>query len=324
MPAKMHTFYLRNMYIKNLLAQPGGDHAGGRADRPRPTSKVPACFVSTIEDHIAPWKSTYLGAKLLPGPVKFILGGSGHIAGIVNPPAANKYYYWTDDKLADTADEWLARRDAARRLLVAGVERLGEPVRRRQGARARSGRGQAQGAGGCARVLREAAAGREEERPGRCRAGRESRRAGAEDPGGERSGRRFPAGSARGSGGSETGRAGAAPESERPRRSLPSAQEAAQQALNPAFPGVLQLFLLALVPRALFVAARPLLSTRRRHRLRRIALDRREFLRVGQCRRRCVPGRSKLPGGRVDLGPEPQERLALPGHGLCPVAATPR
>ncbi len=66
------------------------------------------CFVSTMEDHIAPWKSTYLGAKLLPGPVKFILGGSGHIAGIVNPPAANKYNYWTDDKLADTADAWLA------------------------------------------------------------------------------------------------------------------------------------------------------------------------------------------------------------------------
>ena len=61
---------------------------------------MPACFVSTIEDHIAPWKSTYMGAKLLPGPVKFMLGGSGHIAGIVNPPAANKYCYWTNDELA--------------------------------------------------------------------------------------------------------------------------------------------------------------------------------------------------------------------------------
>jgi polyhydroxyalkanoate synthase len=107
MPAKMHTFYLRNMYIKNLLAQPGGITLAGE---PIDLSnvKVPVSFVSTIEDHIAPWKSTYLGAKLLPGPVKFILGGSGHIAGIVNPPAANKYNYWTDDKLADTADAWLA------------------------------------------------------------------------------------------------------------------------------------------------------------------------------------------------------------------------
>ncbi len=107
MPAKMHTFYLRNMYIKNLLAQPGGiTLAGEPIDLDN--VKVPVCFVSTMEDHIAPWKSTYLGAKLLPGPVKFILGGSGHIAGIVNPPAANKYNYWTDDKLADTADAWLA------------------------------------------------------------------------------------------------------------------------------------------------------------------------------------------------------------------------
>jgi polyhydroxyalkanoate synthase subunit PhaC len=107
MPAKMHTFYLRNMYIKNLLAQPGGITLGGE---PMDLSKVktPVCFVSTVEDHIAPWKSTYMGARLLGGPVRFILGGSGHIAGIVNPPAANKYQYWSSDKLADSADAWLA------------------------------------------------------------------------------------------------------------------------------------------------------------------------------------------------------------------------
>jgi polyhydroxyalkanoate synthase len=107
MPAKMHTFYLRNMYIKNLLVQPGGITLAGQ---PIDISKVrlPICFVSTIEDHIAPWKSTYMGALLPGGPVKFILGGSGHIAGIVNPPAGNKYHYWTSDKLAATADEWLA------------------------------------------------------------------------------------------------------------------------------------------------------------------------------------------------------------------------
>jgi polyhydroxyalkanoate synthase len=111
MPAKMHTFYLRNMYIKNLLTKPGAITLAGEPIDLNDV-KVPACFVSTIEDHIAPWKSTYMGAKLLPGPVKFILGGSGHIAGIVNPPAGNKYNYWTDDKLADTADAWLA--DATR------------------------------------------------------------------------------------------------------------------------------------------------------------------------------------------------------------------
>ncbi|HEX7952289.1 MAG TPA: class I poly(R)-hydroxyalkanoic acid synthase [Burkholderiales bacterium] len=107
MPAKMHTFYLRNMYIQNKLREPGGITLAGE---PIDLSKVdiPAYFISTIEDHIAPWKTTYLGAKLLKGPVQFTLGGSGHIAGIVNPPAANKYWYWTNDKLRDTADEWLS------------------------------------------------------------------------------------------------------------------------------------------------------------------------------------------------------------------------
>jgi polyhydroxyalkanoate synthase len=107
MPAKMHTFYLRNMYIKNKLRKPGGIMLAGV---PIDLSKVnlPTYFISTVEDHIAPWKTTYLGAQLLKGPVRFVLGGSGHIAGIVNPPVANKYWYWTNGKLRDTADEWLA------------------------------------------------------------------------------------------------------------------------------------------------------------------------------------------------------------------------
>jgi len=69
--------------------------------------KIPLYFISTIEDHIAPWKSTYAGARLFSGPVRFVLGGSGHIAGIVNPPSANKYGYWTHDKLVDEPDAWL-------------------------------------------------------------------------------------------------------------------------------------------------------------------------------------------------------------------------
>jgi polyhydroxyalkanoate synthase len=107
MPAKMHTFYLRNMYVKNKLREPGGiTLAGEPIDLSR--IDIPAYFISTIEDHIAPWKTTYLGAQLLKGPVRFTLGGSGHIAGIVNPPSAHKYWYWTNDKLRNTADEWLA------------------------------------------------------------------------------------------------------------------------------------------------------------------------------------------------------------------------
>ena len=105
LPARMHSFYLRNMYIKNLMGVPGGIELDGV---PIDLSKVqlPAYFISTVEDHIAPWKTTYLGARYLGGPVRFVLGGSGHIAGIVNPPAAKKYHYWTHDAMPATAEEW--------------------------------------------------------------------------------------------------------------------------------------------------------------------------------------------------------------------------
>ena len=107
MPAKMHSYYLRNFYLGNKLREPGGiELAGVKINISK--VKTPCYFVSAIEDHIAPWKSTYLGALLPTGPVKFVLGGSGHIAGIINPPAANKYSYWTNDNLPASADEFLA------------------------------------------------------------------------------------------------------------------------------------------------------------------------------------------------------------------------
>jgi len=105
MPARMHSFYLRNMYLKNRLGVPGAvTLAGVPVDLSKVT--VPAYFISTVEDHIAPWKTTYEGARYLGGEVRFVLGGSGHIAGIVNPPAAKKYHYWTNDAFADTPDAW--------------------------------------------------------------------------------------------------------------------------------------------------------------------------------------------------------------------------
>ena len=107
MPAAMHSFYLRNMYLENLLRKPGGLTLNGVPIDISKT-KIPLYFVSTIEDHIAPWKSTYAGAQLFAGKVRFVLGGSGHIAGIINPPAANKYGYWTNDKLNAMPHEWLA------------------------------------------------------------------------------------------------------------------------------------------------------------------------------------------------------------------------
>lgn len=107
MPAAMHSFYLRNMYMKNLLKEPGGiviDEVPIDLTK----IKIPAYFISTIEDHIAPWQSTYLGAQLFSGPTRFVLGGSGHIAGIVNPPAANKYGHWINSAkaLSETAEQW--------------------------------------------------------------------------------------------------------------------------------------------------------------------------------------------------------------------------
>jgi polyhydroxyalkanoate synthase len=107
MPARMHSFYLRNMYLKNLLGVPGGiTLAGVPIDLAK--VKVPAYFISTVDDHIAPWKSTYKGAKYLGGDVRFVLGGSGHIAGIVNPPAAKKYHFWTNATNPPAPEEWFA------------------------------------------------------------------------------------------------------------------------------------------------------------------------------------------------------------------------
>ena len=106
MPATMHSFYLRNMYMRNALREPGGITLDGMPID-LSASRVPTYFVSAIEDHIAPWKTTYAGTSILGGPSRFVLSGSGHIAGMINPPAANKYGYWTNAKLPPTPDEWL-------------------------------------------------------------------------------------------------------------------------------------------------------------------------------------------------------------------------
>jgi polyhydroxyalkanoate synthase len=107
MPATMHSYYLRNMYMKNLLRVPGGiTLAGVPIDLAQIT--IPTYFVSAIEDHIAPWKTTYSGPLLVSGKARFVLSGSGHIAGMINPPSAMKYGYWTNDKLPASPDAWLA------------------------------------------------------------------------------------------------------------------------------------------------------------------------------------------------------------------------
>ncbi|MBI2312406.1 MAG: class I poly(R)-hydroxyalkanoic acid synthase [Betaproteobacteria bacterium] len=107
MPAVMHSFYVRNLYERNLLREPGGiTLAGVPIDLGK--IEIPTYFLSTREDHIAPWKSTYAGARLVSGEHRFVLGGSGHIAGVMNPPAGKKYCYWTNAELPASPDDWLA------------------------------------------------------------------------------------------------------------------------------------------------------------------------------------------------------------------------
>jgi polyhydroxyalkanoate synthase subunit PhaC len=106
MPAAMHSFYLRNMYQENLLVKPGGITLDGVPIDLRQI-KTPSFLLSTREDHIAPWRSTYAATQLYRGPVKFVLSASGHIAGVVNPPDG-KYGHWVNDKNPPTPEEWLA------------------------------------------------------------------------------------------------------------------------------------------------------------------------------------------------------------------------
>lgn len=105
MPAMMHSVYLRQFYLNNQLREPGGVTL---ADTPLDLSKikVPSYMISAKEDHIAPWKSTYAGTQLFGGANRFVLGASGHIAGVINPPASNKYCYWTNTKLPKNPDAW--------------------------------------------------------------------------------------------------------------------------------------------------------------------------------------------------------------------------
>ena len=106
MPKALHLFYLKNFYRDNALAR-GALHLGGEhIDLGK--VKTPIYVQSSKEDHIAPARSVYKGAKLFGGPVQFTMAGSGHIAGVINAPAANKYQHWTNPALPASLDEWMA------------------------------------------------------------------------------------------------------------------------------------------------------------------------------------------------------------------------
>ena len=106
MPLAMHSYYLREMYLDNRLAEPGGITLNGI---PVDLGKVriPIFLQSSKEDHIAPYPSVYKATRLYSGPVTFMLAGSGHIAGVINSPQANKYYYYTNQTLAADVEDWI-------------------------------------------------------------------------------------------------------------------------------------------------------------------------------------------------------------------------
>lgn len=107
-PEKVHSFYLRNMYLNNNLSNPGKIKI---ADTSLDLSKIafPCYLLATQDDHIVPWKTSYKSKQLLNGPVKFVLASSGHVAGVINPPHKKKYGYWTNPNKPKNPDTFLER-----------------------------------------------------------------------------------------------------------------------------------------------------------------------------------------------------------------------
>ncbi len=106
MSAANHSYYLRNCYLENNLVR-GEMRLAGRALSLSDVT-VPAYNLAAREDHIAPARSVFLGCRHFGGDVEYVMAGSGHIAGVVNPPAANKYQYWTGGKPEGEFDDWVA------------------------------------------------------------------------------------------------------------------------------------------------------------------------------------------------------------------------
>jgi polyhydroxyalkanoate synthase len=106
MAGPMYCWYVRNAYLENRLREPGGTTQCGVPVN-FASIKQPAYVVATREDHIVPWRSAFASTRLLSGPIEFVLGASGHIAGIVNPAAKNRRNHWRNDRLGGSHDEWL-------------------------------------------------------------------------------------------------------------------------------------------------------------------------------------------------------------------------
>ena len=106
LPHAMHSYYLRNMYLNNLLAKPGGLELAGVPVDLR-TIDLPTYTLSTKEDHISPWRSCYLLPQIIGGERRFVLAQSGHVAGVVSAPGKTKYGHWTNEVLPEDPMSWL-------------------------------------------------------------------------------------------------------------------------------------------------------------------------------------------------------------------------
>jgi poly[(R)-3-hydroxyalkanoate] polymerase subunit PhaC len=107
LPGPMYAWYLRNTYFENNLVKPGKCTVCGEKVDLRKVD-LPVFIYGSREDHIVPIGGAYASTRHLPGKKRFVMGASGHIAGVINPPANKKRSYWTNDKLPKTFDEWLA------------------------------------------------------------------------------------------------------------------------------------------------------------------------------------------------------------------------
>ena len=106
LPGPMYCWYLRHMYLQNELRKPGAlTVCGEKVDLGK--IKAPVYIYGSREDHIVPWMAAYRSVPLFKGKRRFVLGASGHIAGVINPPAQRKRSHWTNDKLPDDAQAWL-------------------------------------------------------------------------------------------------------------------------------------------------------------------------------------------------------------------------
>ncbi len=105
LPGPMYCWYLRHMYLQNELSQPGRlTTCGEKVDVG--AIKAPFYLYASREDHIVPWDAAYRSTRMIKGKKRFVMGASGHIAGVINPPAKGKRNYWTNDRMAEDAEDW--------------------------------------------------------------------------------------------------------------------------------------------------------------------------------------------------------------------------